>query len=417
MYSRAGGNTQFLRQAASVAQCDQPGRRVFGGSPTRRAFLGILLAMPLGAEKARSPWRRTAIAFGVWVCVCTVARGQTTPVGFRDQFVDKAFTKCGDEYYLLLTDYGKLFCGGIVPWDPLKCQRLIEYKNANFPLPTVKNGGLEKLTVADNANDVAYRGYVLMDYSISRSRHIVDGVWGPWADWEDKKENGPFKIEHFEQRNGQWLEEIGPDILKIPYFDKSIGWLQAKASCQDINNPPAALPNPPKARTGVAVTTRQLLDPNPNKPRECAVPEGTTVLIVGDAPQYGKAKVRVWNRKPEAISCSDALVVNEDDIRPLGNRAAAVQSPSPPPAGGQSSNVKKMTPVETTVGSKGLQLRALPRADYAVAFTVPASSAVIIDAKSPDGWLHVIAKQSKEHWTPTPPFYGWAPPGSFPEVP
>jgi len=70
-----------------------------------------------------------------------------------------------------------------------------------------------------------------------------------------------------------------------------------------------------------------------------------------------------------------------------------------------------------TVGPQGLQLRALPRTDYAVAFTVPANTAVIIDAKNPEGWVHVRAKQSPEHWTPTPPFYGWAPPGSFPKVP
>jgi hypothetical protein len=184
------------------------------------------------------------------------------------------------------------------------------------------------------------KGFITMNYSTTQVRHIVDGVWGPWGKAQDKPEprdseatpgTGFLRIEFIKQENGQWSEEIGPGVVSISFLGESIGWLQARASCQDINNAPAPLPNPPKPRTGAAVTTRQLLDPNPNKPRECTVPEGTTVVIVADAPEYGKAKVRIWNRKPGAVSCSDTLVVNEDDIRPLGNRPAAVQLPSPTP--------------------------------------------------------------------------------------
>lgn len=107
---------------------------------------------------------------------------------------------------------------------------------------------------------------------------------------------------------------------------------------------------------------------------------------------------------------------------PLGARGPGTQG-SPPPGndqvstaqtpGGQPSSIIKLQPTEVTVGPGGLQLLPLPKPGYAVAFTVPANTVVIIDAKSPEGWIHVVAKRSKENWTATPPYYGWARPDSF----
>ena len=92
------------------------------------------------------------------------------------------------------------------------------------------------------------------------------------------------------------------------------------------------------------------------------------------------------------------------------------QARPPGPSSPVSSNgIAKIAPVEATIGPDGLQLLALPKPGSPVAFKAPAGAAVIIDAKTPEGWLHIVAKQSKEHWKPTPPFYGWAKPGSFPE--
>lgn len=132
-------------------------------------------------------------------------------------------------------------------------------------------------------------------------------------------------------------------------------------------------------------------------------------------PALGTAEVYVV-RSPGGsrdVRCSNPLTISRDDIE-AKDAIGALRVPVPTHT--VDNGIPKMTPIEATVGSQGLQLRLLPKADYAVAFTVTANTAVIIDAKNPDGWLHVVAKQSNEHWTPTPPFYGWALPGSFPEV-
>ncbi len=532
--------------------------------------------MPL---KPKSVGSVVAFAFGVSVWLCMAANGQTGPDerdlnNQRDQFLHRAFTTCKESpgsYYMFFSYLPELSCPNSALGPPTNCQALMEIKGpVAFKMKPLTGEGLDEngLTPADQANGITWRGCLTANYRISRWRHISDGIWEPWEPWLNREKGnwnkeGDYCLERIWRQNGRWSEEIGPDVLKTPYFAPSIGWLKEKASCADIENvspPPASTSKP---LSGFAVTTRPLPDPDPDAPKKCEVPTGTLVAVVSDAPQLGKAKVSIVNGNRDTSSCSTVLLVSEDDIKPFhpGSHygtthpaATASQAPghllsdtyartlevaadnanghvpdsldkaeaesfmrlyacysidsggtcqpsgdtvrfpgdlanpldwnaiSSPgycrsrpgvevvlkepvhhdgkrrfmrcvdiailagtrkqlmelgvrddltgpstqhahnqviagqPSAGTPFTVIKIPRTETTVGSNGLQLLALPKRGYPVAFTVPANTAILIDAKTPDGWLHIVAKPSKEHWTPDPAFYGWAPPGSFPTM-
>jgi hypothetical protein len=63
-----------------------------------------------------------------------------------------------------------------------------------------------------------------------------------------------------------------------------------------------------------------------------------------------------------------------------------------------------------TVRANGLALKPLPNHDYPNAFVVPANTLLYGDARTPDGWLHLISKSAPGHVGPE--FYGWVRPGT-----
>ncbi len=405
--------------------------------------------MPLTHALPKLLWR-VAIAVACTITAFT-ARAQTPDANEinqqRDLFKQKAFAICvppaadphecrGAAYYAGPFSVSKLSCVDLNKAQPVQdCEMVVEMC-AKGPETLVARGTNEPISDAEKLNGLEGRALITLDYSASRLRFMADGVWRAWGDWESHK--GPVAVAALVKKDGQWLVSdlritgrtlstsstpsmaealrgiIGssqPEADEMFQQPMTIDTVNMKRlSCSQVFAKPEA------PRTGDAVTIRRVAVPNPQAPGTCDLPQNTVVSIQSDLPLMGKAKVYVI-RLPEGrldSRCSNPVTINRDDIE-AKDPIRALRVPVPTHTV-DNNGILKMTPIETTVGSQGLQLRPLPRADYAIAFTVPANTAVIIDAKNPDGWLHVVAKQSKEHWTPTPPFYGWALPGSFHEV-
>jgi hypothetical protein len=68
---------------------------------------------------------------------------------------------------------------------------------------------------------------------------------------------------------------------------------------------------------------------------------------------------------------------------------------------------------QVTVGATELQLRRQPFEEDSITFTVAANTVVVIGARTPEGWRYVMSKMAPGKTRLD--FYGWAPPGSFPE--
>jgi hypothetical protein len=112
---------------------------------------------------------------------------------------------------------------------------VFEYKNAKLGLHS------EDLSPADVANGIGWKGYLRIKYQVSQARHIKDGIWGAWEGGLDKAPNmhgdpEGADIVHLYYKNGQWSEEVGPDVLKLPFIDFKHMIPSPKAGCADIQN-------------------------------------------------------------------------------------------------------------------------------------------------------------------------------------
>ena len=391
-------------------------------------------------------------------------------------FKDAAFTKCanagdegplpespGDFYYYagpFALDGADAACRFKSGKPVSDCRMIVEYhtKNAAPFKPSDK-----PLSNADRMNLIQWNG-ITFDYSSSRQRYMADGTWLPWSPWQDHQ--GPELVALLSKKNGQWLafdlrmtdqmlsasslpgpgQELGSAVDSLgqnaAVYKEQLA--MARGPSAPLDGLLASMPhlscstvfaNPKPTLSGNAVTTGRVPDPDPQAPADCALPPDTWVSIQIDMPLLGKAKVYVLHSPngPRSPECSNPLTIDRNDIRtvrtiprvrtqPLGAKddlpEASAQPHNRVTAGhsspGQPFTVVRIPQAQATVGPSGLRLQSIPEQGRPVSFTVPAGTVVIVDAKTPDGWLHVVAKPSEGHWTPDPAFYGWARPGSLP---
>jgi hypothetical protein len=162
----------------------------------------------------------------------------------RDRIVPRRFTTCkgSSSYYWGIVNLPVLACGfraGVK-----KCQAVFEYRNAEFGMEPDDDSSL-----VDRANNIQWRGFLVFNYSMSRVRHVADGFWGPWEDWQAKKEPRPYRFEHYQYKNHLWFtDQIGPDVTNLPFAANQM--VQDKPSCADISNesPHAGVASPPPPR-------------------------------------------------------------------------------------------------------------------------------------------------------------------------
>jgi hypothetical protein len=359
----------------------------------------VLIDLP----KAKSSFRKLIVLIGVSACLCTTVNAQGPSDGEvndkANELANKAFVQRFKEQptsgYVGPVSTGKLLCLDVVRVAPNVCQAVIEYRNPTFsPIPKAR-------TPADVENKT-WNWTVIANFQIFRVRHIADGTWGAWTEWQnrDRSQEATYEVIKLRYSNQNWTWEPGDDITRF---------IQGWSIDSSQNLVLADLMSPAMHRAPTALDSIHCHDSLNHRVPVRQVSREDAFRWCGITPQqWDELKNSGWKSLPAAQQTRP-----QPSSVPLANRPVA---PPPPARGSAGNSVIKITPVEATVSSKGIQLRVLPKAENGVAFTVPANAAVIIDAKSPDGWFHVIAKQSKDHWTPTPPFYGWAPPGSFPET-
>jgi len=211
-------------------------------------------------ERAARIWRRAICAGGFYACFSAIASGQITPGELkseRDALTSRIFTSCKNSSSVFWgpIEFPVLMCGPNVK----ACRMVFEYEGAQVDLfPPL--GRPPALSPADVANGIRWKGFLGVDYPVSRLRRISDGVWGRWEDWRDKVANargepGPADVVRLSYKNGQWSEEIGPDVLKLPFIDFRYMIPSQKSSCDDIMNDrvhAASTPEPPPPpKTGI----------------------------------------------------------------------------------------------------------------------------------------------------------------------
>jgi hypothetical protein len=180
------------------------------------------------------------------MCISSRASGQDlvspSEVELHTKLVrEKAFTQCGNTSYLGILglpvlscmNWGKLFSDAPAPRKATICQAVTHYRLASGSeakfYPAKKDP-----TAAESANGVEWSGYLTVEFDISQTRHIADGVWGPWEEWIDNSGPRVSRVLHFWKKNGVWSDEVGPDLFKLPIpINKMI---TGKPSCADITN-------------------------------------------------------------------------------------------------------------------------------------------------------------------------------------
>ncbi len=128
------------------------------------------------------------------------------------------------EYYLGPIPMPVLVCGGTES-SRQHCAVLIGLTGAAPGVKGKPNVGWSsaRVTVADELNGIQQHGYITLDYAASRSRTRLDGKWGEWTKFTDKKSQTRERIGELIKSRGAWSVRIGEDLQTNPY------WLRALA--------------------------------------------------------------------------------------------------------------------------------------------------------------------------------------------
>lgn len=106
--------------------------------------------------------------------------------GAAEQFVEKAFTKCGDSYYGMLGKYGT---------------ELTQMKDISVTT------GVETLSAADKLNGYEWMGEIVIHCRASRA-YSSSGRYSGWQEWQPScnswEPSGSIEVQ-LAKKNGQWL--------------------------------------------------------------------------------------------------------------------------------------------------------------------------------------------------------------------
>jgi hypothetical protein len=183
------------------------------------------------------------------MCMTAKAQGPSNADARKkaNELANKAFIRRFSELpasgYVGPVSTAKMYCLDVVKVVPRICQVVIEYKNPTFTL-----GKPQARTPADIENKV-WKWTVIADFQIFRLRHIADGTWGPWTEWQDRQttQEATYEVMKLRYTNGDWTWEPGDDLMRfIQGFTLD---LSQDLALSDIQNPAQHDPPPTAANS------------------------------------------------------------------------------------------------------------------------------------------------------------------------
>jgi hypothetical protein len=222
---------------------------------------------------------RAAVSYSFLICSSVMHGQATTPQSDAQDkaslFISRAFTQCGDSYFVGPLDRPILSCLDLSEpgRGPIQsCREVMEAGKVGSHAFTLETGA--PLTQAQQMNGMEWQGFIKFTYPVFRIRMQENGVWRRWSEWNDQriapivaalvKQNGQWFVkdmrdngygmtnmleDRLQRKNGASLSSDDQMLFSGGEFvplDKLLQTLP-KLSCEDVVNPDihaAARPTP-----------------------------------------------------------------------------------------------------------------------------------------------------------------------------
>jgi hypothetical protein len=151
-------------------------------------------------------WMAAAVIGSIYgTCVPGYCQTTVTPREINekiDLLKSKAYTRCGDSYYSGPFERPILSCLDLSrnQYGIKSCQMFTEARKVGSPPFVPKEG--PPATTAEQMNGLEWRGFIMFNYAVYRTRYLEDGMWYGWSSWADGRQ--PAIVAQLWKQNRQW---------------------------------------------------------------------------------------------------------------------------------------------------------------------------------------------------------------------